>query len=159
VQEVHIFTDSDLQELWKITSRYDDRRAALLPVLHYMQAKEGLISPEIEEDVAQYLEIPVVHVHEVVCFYHLFHRTKKGKCHFSVCQTTACALRGGEDVIEHIKKRLNIKPGETTPDGKFSLSVVECLGACELAPMMQFNKDYTGHLNKKKIDEIIEQNS
>ncbi len=145
-----------LPQMDKITSQYENRRAALLPLLHLVQEKKGLISPESEQALADYLGMPVVHVHEVVSFYHLFHQTKKGKCHFSVCQTTACALLGGEDIIEHIKKRLNIKPGETTADGKFSLSVVECLGACEIAPMMQCNKDYVGHLNKKKIDELID---
>ena len=156
--EVLILTEDSLQELWRITSRYEDKRAALLPVLHFVQEKEGFISAESEKQVAEYLGIPVVHVHEVVSFYHLFHQTKKGKCHFSVCQTTSCALLGGEDIIEHLKKRLGIKHGETTADGKFSLSVVECLGACEIAPMMQCNKDYKGFLNKKKIDELIEKN-
>ena len=147
-----------LQELDKITNRYEDKRAALLPVLHCVQQKEGLISSESEQNIAQYLGIPVVCVHEVVSFYHLFHQTKKGKCHFSVCQTTSCALLGAEEIIEHLKGRLGIQPGGTTPDGKFSLSVVECLGACEIAPMMQFNKEYKGFLNKKKIDELIDRN-
>ena len=98
-------------------------------------------------------------VHEVVCFYHLFNRTQKGKCHFSVCQTTACALRGSEEIIAYIEERLKIKPGETTPDGKFSFNVVECLGACETAPTMQCNKDYEGHLTKPKIDELIKKYS
>lgn len=129
-----------------------------MPVLHCVQEKEGLISLESEKDVADYLGIPVAHVHAVVSFYHLFHQKRKGKCHFSVCQTTSCALLGGEDIIEHLKHRLGINPGETTPDGKFSLSVVECLGACEIAPMMQCNKEYKGFLNKKKIDELIDQN-
>ena len=124
-----------------------------------IQEKEGLISLEAEQDIGEYLGIPPVHVHEVVSFYHLFHRTKKGQCHFSVCQTTACALLGAGDIIEHIQKRLGIKPGEVTPDGKFSLDVVECLGACEIAPVMQCKKEYQGCLNKKKIDEIIDQNS
>ena len=127
-----------------------------MPVLHCVQEKEGLITPEAEGNIAEYLGVPVVHIHEVVSFYHLFSQKKKGKCHFSVCQTTACALKGAEEVIEHIQERLKLKPGETTPDGKFSLSVVECLGACELAPMMQCNKEYKGFLNKKKIDEIID---
>lgn len=123
-----------------------------------MQEAQGLISPQAEADVAAYIGIPVVQVHEVVCFYHLFHTEKKGKCHFSICQTTACALRGSEEVIEHLENRLKIKSGETTPDGKFSLTVVECLGACEIAPIMQFNKEYVGNLNKKKIDELIDKN-
>ena len=127
-------------------------------MLHYVQEKEGLISSEMEKDIGDFLGIPAVHVHDVVSFYHLFHQTKKGKCHFSVCQTTSCALHGAEEIIEHLKKRLGIKPGETTSDGKFSLNVVECLGACEIAPMMQFNKEYKGSLNKKKLDELIDQN-
>src|SRR5271167_2878187 len=154
-----MFTAAYKQELDKITNKYEQKRAALLPLLHHVQEKEGLISPETEADMAEYLGLPVVHVHEVVSFYHLFHQKKLGKCHFSVCQTTACALRGAEEVIEHIQERLNIKPGETTPDGKFSFDIVECLGACELAPVMQSNKEYKGFLDKKKIDDLIKQNS
>ena len=153
-----IFSEDFLEEIWKITSQYEDKRAALLPILHFVQEAEGQISPEAEKEIAHFLDIPEVHVHDVVSFYHLFHQTKKGKCHFSVCQTTSCALRGAEEIIEHLKTRLRIKPGETTPDGKFSLSVVECLGACEIAPMMQFNKEYKGPLNKKKVDELIDKN-
>ena len=153
-----IFTADFLQKVDKISSRYEDKRAALLPVLHLVQEKEGMISPESEKNIGEYLNIPVVHIHEVVSFYHLFHQTRKGRCHFSVCQTTSCALLGGEDIIEHLKSRLGIKPGQTTPDGKFSLSVVECLGACEIAPMMQLNKEYKGLLNRKKVDELIDQN-
>ena len=153
-----MFSAEFKQELDKITAKYESRPAALLPVLHCVQHKEGLITPEAEADVSQYLGIPVVHVHDVVTFYHLFHQKPAGKCHFSVCQTTACALRGAEEVIGYIQKRLDLKPGEITPDGKFSLSVVECLGACELAPVMQYNKEYQGFLDKKKIDEIIEKN-
>ena len=128
-----------------------------MPVLHFIQEREGLISPESEKEIADYLGIPVARVHEVVSFYHLFHQTRKGKCHFSICQTTSCSLLGAEEMIEHLKKRLGVNPGETTSDGKFSLSVVECLGACEIAPMMQCNKEYKGFVNKKKIDELIDQ--
>ncbi|MDE2028660.1 MAG: NAD(P)H-dependent oxidoreductase subunit E [Candidatus Omnitrophica bacterium] len=153
-----MFTADFIQELDKITVKYDQKKAALLPVLHHVQEKDGLITPEAEKDVAKYLELPVSHVHQVVCFYHLFRQKKQGKVHFAVCETTACALRGAEDIIGYIRQRLNIKPGETTPDGKFSLEVVECLGACETAPMMQCNKEYKGFLDKKKIDELIEKN-
>ncbi len=146
------------QELDKITGQYEQKRAALLPLLHCVQEKEGLITPEAEKEIAAYLDIPVVHVHEVVSFYHLFRQQKAGRCHFSVCQTTACALRGAEELIVYIQDKLQIKAGETTPDGKFSLGVVECLGACEIAPMMQMNEEYQGFLDKPKIDALIEQN-
>ncbi|MCB9771572.1 MAG: NADH-quinone oxidoreductase subunit NuoE [Candidatus Omnitrophica bacterium] len=145
-------------ELDKIVARYEHKRAALLPVLHAVQEQRGFISSATEQEVADFLEIPIVSVHEVVSFYHLFHQEPKGKCHFSVCQTTACALRGSEKIIEHIKNRLGIKVGETTSDGKFSLSVVECLGACEIAPIMQLNKDYRGCLTIEQIDQLIAQN-
>ena len=145
-------------ELDQITSKYEQRQAALLPVLHAVQEKEGLISPESEQMVADYVGIPVTQVHQVVSFYHLFHQKRQGKCHFSVCQTTACALLGAEDVVDHLKKRLKINPGETTADGKFSFNTVECLGACEIAPMMQMNKEFVGFLNNKKIDELIDEN-
>ena len=144
------------QQLDTITAKYDQKQAALLPVLHAVQEKEGFVSSAAEQDIAEYLGVPVVHVHEVVSFYHLFHQSKKGQCHFSVCQTTACALRGAEDIIGYIKEKTGLKPGETTADGKFSLSVVECLGACEIAPAMQRNKDYVGCLTKEKIDELME---
>lgn len=141
----------------KITAQYEQKRAALLPILHAVQNAEGLISSEAEKAVAEYLGIPVVHVHEVVSFYHLFHQKRQGKCHFAVCQTTACALRGAEEIIAFIEKTLKLKPGETTPDGKFSLDVVECLGACEIAPVMQHNnKDYVGDLTPEKINQLIE---
>lgn len=140
----------------KITAQYEQKRAALLPLLHLVQEHKGIITPDSEKEVAAYLGIAVSHVHEVVSFYHLFRQKPQGKCHFSVCQTTACALRGAEEIVAHIEKRLGIKPGEVTADGKFSLGVVECLGACEIAPMMQRNKDYVGPLNKKKVDELID---
>ena len=143
------------KQLDQIIARYERKQAALLPILHLVQEKEGFISPESEKAVAEYLEIPVVHVHEVISFYHLLNRKPKGKCHFSVCQTTACALLGAEEIIEHLQQKLGIKPGETTPDGKFSLDVVECLGACEIAPMMQCNEEYVGPLTKEKIEKII----
>ena len=154
-----MFSSEFIKELDKITNKYDQKRAALLPLLHCVQEKEGLITPETEKNLADYLGVPVVHVHEVVSFYHLFHQQRIGKCHFSVCQTTACALRGSEEIIEYIEQKLKIKPGETTPDGKFSFGLVECLGACEIAPIMQCNKDYVGVLDKSKIDELIAKNS
>ena len=103
LKEIPIFTEELLQELWKITSRYEDKRAALLPVLHFVQEKEGFITPESEKTIAEYIGVPVVHVHDVVTFYHLFNRKPKGKCHFSVCQTTSCALLGADEIIDQNK--------------------------------------------------------
>ena len=114
---------------------------------------------ESEKAVADYLGIPIVHVREVISFYHLLRRKPQGKCHFSVCQTTSCALLGAEELIQYLQDKLGINPGETTPDGKFSFSVVECLGACEIAPVMQCNEEYVGTLTREKMDEIIGRSS
>lgn len=148
-----------IPEFDKISSRYEDKKAALLPLLHLVQEKEGLVSKESEEFIANYLGMPVVHVHDVVSFYHLFCQKRQGRFHFSVCQTTSCSLLGAEDIVQHLKDRLGINPGETTPDGKFSFNTVECLGACEIAPMMTFNKEYKGFLTKEIIDKLIKENS
>ncbi|MBF0511202.1 MAG: NAD(P)H-dependent oxidoreductase subunit E [Candidatus Omnitrophica bacterium] len=140
----------------KIAGQYEVKRAALLPLLRFVQQKHGWITPEIEQNMAEYLEMPLVQVHEVVCFYHLLNQHKKGHCHLSVCQTTACSLRGADEMIQYISDKLKIRPGETTADGRFSLSVVECLGACDQAPVMQCNEEYVGLLDKKKIDKIVD---
>lgn len=144
-------------EFDQIANRYEDKKAALLPLLHWMQEKQGFISKESEAAIAEYIGIPVVHVHDVVTFYHLFCQEKQGRCHFSICQTTSCALLGSQDIVDYIYKKLGIRPGETTADGKFSLNTVECLGACEIAPMMLVNKEYKGCLTTKIIDDLIDQ--
>ena len=143
-------------EMERITAQYERRQAALLPLLNFAQEQCGHVGTEIEEGIGAYLEIPVVHVREVVTFYTLLRREPPAQHHFQVCDTLSCDLLGCENVVEHLKKRLGIEPGQKTADGKFALSKVECLGACELAPMMQWNEDYVGHLTPEKVDEILE---
>lgn len=150
------FFEKSKAEMERITAQYERKQAALLPLLNYAQEQCGHISPEIEQGLSAYLGVPVVHVHEVVTFYTLLHRKPVGKKHFQVCDTLSCQLLGCEGILEHLEKRLGIKPGEVTKDGKFSLAKVECLGACELAPMMQLNDDFVGHLTPAKLDEILD---
>ena len=96
-------------------------------------------------------------VREVVSFYTLFQTEPKGKHLLRVCRTLSCYLSGQEEILEYLKGRLGIEVGKTTPDQKCSLTTVECLGACELAPMMQMNEKYVGPLNKQMIDQILDQ--
>ncbi|MFA6599564.1 MAG: NAD(P)H-dependent oxidoreductase subunit E [Candidatus Omnitrophota bacterium] len=139
-----------------ILARYETKRAAMLEVLRLMAQRYEVITPEIEEAVAGYLEVPVVDVHEVVTFYTLYPRHPKGKTHLCVCRTLSCALRGSGDITQYLEERLGVKSGETTADGEFSLEEVECLGACESAPMMQINDgEYVGNLTKEKIDALL----
>ena len=140
----------------EIISRYEKKRAAILPLLRLYQEKHGYISEDVEREVAALLEIPLVDVREVTSFYSLFYRKPVGKVCLRVCQTLACSLQGSRQLLEHFESKLGIKAGETTPDGKFFLEEVECLGACEIAPMMQVGDQYIGPLNLESIDSILE---
>lgn len=139
----------------RIIRRYPKKEAAMLPVLHAVQREVGLITNEDEQMVADILELPPVRVKEVVTFYSMFHQKKTGRYHIQLCSNLTCTLKGGDRLLEYIEDKLGIRAGETSEDEKFSLSLVECLGACEQAPCMMINDDYYGHLDPKKIDKIL----
>ena len=143
-------------EAAKILAKYDQKRAAMLPLLHLAQEKIGIVTPEAEQWVSKWTQVPVVHVHEVVTFYSMFHQKPVGRHHIRFCTTTSCVLRGGEKILEHLKKKLNVDNHGTTPDGRFSLEEAECLCACEKAPMMQVGDEYHCDLTEKKVDQILD---
>lgn len=142
-------------ELDSILSRYETKRAALLPILRFYQDKYGYISQEIEQEVAEYLGIPLIDVREVISFYTLFYRNPIGRTSIRVCQTLSCTLRGGGQVLRDFEAKLGIKSGQSTPDGKFFLEEVDCLGACELAPMIQRGNDYLGPMTPSLMEESL----
>lgn len=150
------FSDQTKKKVQEVISRYPKKEAALLPVLHLTQREFGKISKEEEALVANLLDIKPIQVREAVTFYSMIHQEEMGKYHIQVCRNLSCTLKGSETLIEYLKEKLKIAPGETTSDRKFSLSTVECLGACELAPCMMVNFDYYGNLDKKKIDHILD---
>src|SRR3989338_232750 len=156
---MNIFTSGFKEKADRICAYYPVKRAAALPVMHLVQNTHGSISPEAEVEIAAYFQIPPADVCELMTFYTLFYSKPKGKCHIQVCRTLSCALRGATDWVKHLEEKLGIKDGETTGDGQFSLDTVECLGACEIAPMARVNTDYIGPLCKEKLDEIIEKNT
>ena len=127
----------------------------LLPLLHLCQEQNGWISDEVVDYVSKRLDLSPAHVKGVVTFYTLFNQQKPGKHQVWVCRTLPCALRGAYDVIEHCEKRLGIKCGETTPDGKVTLRSAECLASCGTAPMMQVDKDYHENLTRERVDAIL----
>ncbi len=143
-------------EAQKIVAKYDQKRAAMLPLLHLAQDKIGAVTPEVETWVSGLTDVPVVHVHEVVTFYTMYHQKPVGKHHIRFCTTTSCVLMGAEQILCHLKKKLGIENGGTTPDGKFSLEEAECLCACEAAPMMQVGDEYHLDLSEKKVDDILD---
>ena len=151
-----IFTPDLKTKADVIVARYETKRASILEILRLLQEHYGHITLEVEEEVARYLEIPPIDVREVMTFYSLFYDKPKAKTRFHVCRTLPCMLRGGRSILKYFEEKLGIKAGERTPDGKFSLHTVECLGACEIAPMMQVNDvDYVGPLTKEKAEELI----
>jgi len=143
-------------EAQKIVAKYDQPKAAMLMLLHFAQDKVGYVTGEVEAWVSKWTKTPVVHVHEVVTFYSMFHKKPAGKYHIRFCTSTSCQLAGCEKTLEYLKKKLNLQNGQTSPDGKFSLEEAECLCACEAAPMMQVNGPYHLSLDEKKIDQILD---
>lgn len=149
-------TDRTVKKIEEIASRYANKEAALLPVLNLVQNEVGFISKQEEDRVAQLLDLKPIKVKEVVTFYTMFNQEEIGKYHIQVCSNLTCTLLGAESLIDHLKNKLGIGEGETTTDKKFTLTTVECLGACEQAPCMMINFDYYGNLDREKIDEILD---
>jgi len=153
-----MFSEAKLNKVKEIIARYPlgKQKSALLPVLHLAQEEfGGWLSAETMDYVASLLQITPIEVYEVATFYSMFNMKPVGKHVFEVCQTGPCMLRGSDNIIDYIKKKLDINVGETTKDGLFTLKTVECLGACGYAPMMQLGKHFREHLTPEKVDEII----
>ena len=152
------FSDQKLKEVQEIMQRYPEgkQKSALLPVLHLAQEEfGGWLSAETMDYVASVLNLQPIEVYEVATFYSMYNLKPVGRYMFEVCQTGPCMLNGSDNIIKYIYEKLGIKPGETTPDGMFTLKTVECLGACGYAPMMQLGKKFREHLTKEKVDAII----
>ena len=150
------FSDAQLAEVRRLQALYPERQAALLPVLRMAQDTFGYVSLEVEGYVAGLFELSPAHVHEVVTFYTLFFQQPVGRHVISVCHNLSCSLRGAEDVVAYLQERLGVATGETTPDGRVTLLRVECLCACEAAPMMQVDEEYVGPLDRGAVDRVLE---
>jgi NADH-quinone oxidoreductase subunit E len=150
------FSSDQLAEVRRLQGLYPDRRGALLPVLHLAQETFGHISLEVEEYVAGLFELSPAHVHEVVTFYTLYFRERPGRHVVAVCHNVSCHLAGAQAIVSHLKSRLGVEVGETTGDGRVTLLTVECLCACELAPMMQVDDRYEGPLTPARVDRLLE---
>jgi NADH-quinone oxidoreductase subunit E len=154
------FSEEKLNEVSELIGRYPDgkSKSAILPILHLAQQEfGGWLDVATMDYVALLLNIQPVEVYEVASFYSMFNLKPVGKYVFEVCQTGPCMLNGSDQIIDYIKQKLDIKVGETTEDGMFTLKTVECLGACGYAPMMQMGKIYKEHLTPERVDQIIEE--
>ena len=135
---------------------YAHPRSALLAILHLIQQERGYIAPEDEVWAAGRLQLPVAEVAGVVSFYTMFRTKPPGRHHIQVCRTLSCQIRGCREILGHLQQKLGIREGGVTPDGRFSLVTVECLGSCGSAPMMQVNDDYHENLTRERLDALLE---
>jgi NADH-quinone oxidoreductase subunit E len=157
--EKFVFNEGNLKLAKELITKYPDGRqkSAMLPLLDLAQKQnDGWLSVDTMEYVANYISEPYMRVYEVATFYSMFNLKPVGKHHIQVCGTTPCWLRGAEDIMKACEKHAETKCGETSKDGLFTISEVECLGACVNAPLVQINEDYYEDLDEKKVKEIIE---
>jgi NADH-quinone oxidoreductase E subunit len=150
------FSPETFKKFEETLSRYPKKEAAILPVLYLAQQEFGYLSAEAIEYVARLMGQSPAKVHGVVSFYTMYNMKPIGRHHIQVCRTLSCALAGAEKITSFIKRKLAIELGQTTADGRFTLSEVECLASCGTAPMMQINDDYYENLNEERVTEILE---
>jgi NADH-quinone oxidoreductase subunit E len=152
-----VLSENVKAEIRQFKGKYPDPKSALLTALHVAQREHGWLSPEIMRDVAEVMDLPPTEVASVASFYTMFNRQPVGENLIQVCTNISCSLLGAEHIVEYIKNKLGIDVGETTPDNKFTLVIVECLGSCGTAPMMQINDTYYEDLTEEKIGRILEE--
>ena len=140
-----------------LVARYPVKRSALIPMMLYAQDALGHLGDEILEEIARRLDLNITEVTETLAYYSMLHRKPMGRYHIQVCTNISCMLRGGKELYEHVKKRLDIGHKEVSPSGTFSLEEVECMGACTGAPALQVNYDFHENVDAAKADEILEQ--
>lgn len=142
-------------ELVSYIEEWKKKPGSLIMMLHRIQEEYGYISREAAEKLAKMIDMPMAKIYGVVTFYHFFKTTKPGKTRLAVCMGTACYLKGGQTLVEECESILNVKEGEVTDDGLFSLDSVRCLGCCGLAPVMMVGNEVYGKLTKEQLPEII----
>jgi NADH-quinone oxidoreductase subunit E len=151
------FSETGRAEFERLLTRYPDRKAVILPALHLAQKEFGYVSDETIVYIAGLVGTSPADIEGVASFYTMFNRKPVGKYHVQICRNISCSLLGAEHLIEHVSKKLGVRHGETTPDGKFTLTKVECLGSCGTAPVMQVNDEYHENLTVESIDRILDQ--
>ena len=152
-----VFSETGRAEFERLLTRYPDRKAVILPALHLAQKEFGYVSDEAIAYIAGLVGTSSSEIEGVATFYTMYNRKPVGKYHVQICRNISCSLLGAEHLIEHVSKKLGVRPGETTPDGKFTLAKVECLGSCGTAPVMQVNDEYHENLTVESIDRILDQ--
>lgn len=157
--KIHLLADATRAEIDRWIAKYppDRKQAAIMAALRVAQDQNGgWLSVDLIEAVAEYLEMPPIAAHEVATFYTMYDLKPVGRHKVCVCTNIACQLNGSDRIMDHLRKKLGVEPGETNSGGKFTLKEVECLGACGGAPMMMVDKTYYENLTPEKVDEILD---
>jgi NADH-quinone oxidoreductase E subunit len=150
------FTEENLQRIEKARKKYPTALAAVMDAIYIGQEQNGFISNEVMEEIADVLGIDKVNVLSVVTFYTMYHTKPIGKYHIQVCTNVSCMLRGAYEIWDQVKAKLGLENMQVSPDGRFSLEEVECMGACGYAPMIAVNEDYHENLTKEKVVQILD---
>ena len=128
----------------------------VLPCLRRIQEDRGYVADSDIEELAAYLGVPQIQIEEVLSFYTMFRRKPIGRWHLQMCHNVSCSMRGAETLLSYVERKIGVAPGQTSPDGRFTLSTVECLGSCGTAPMMMVNEAYHENLTPEKLDQLLE---
>lgn len=145
----------NLEKAKAVLSRYPEKKAALLPILWIAQEQDGWISHDMMKYVGDLVSVPYAHVLGVVTFYTMYNDKKLGKHHIEVCTNVSCLLRGSDKILATVEKVCGTKLGSTSADGKFTISEVECMGACGGAPMLAIGEEYYEHLTPEKTEQLL----
>lgn len=144
------------EETKQILKNYPADKDRLIAILNDIQEKYGYIPKQAQLEVSTYLKMPMAEIYGVITFYSRFTLKPKGKYNLSICLGTACFVKGSQSLLDRAKERLGISSGEVTPDGKFSIDEVRCVGACGLAPVFMVNEEVYGKATVKQLDEVID---
>ena len=154
--EVNCVNEKIKKDMAEILEKYTDQKDNLIAILNEVQEKYGYIPQKAQLEISEKLKIPMAEIYGVITFYSRFTTEPKGKYNISICLGTACFVKGSGNLLERAKERLKIKSGEVTPDGKFSIDEVRCVGACGLAPVFMINNEVYGNATVKMLDEAID---
>jgi len=151
-----MLSQSACQQIQALIQKYPEKRSALIPALQLAQKEAGYLSQETISEIARIFGLAPNEVQEVSTFYTMLYKKSVGKYVVQVCTNISCLLCNAEQIMEHLTRRLGIRPGETTPDKKFTLVEVECLGSCGTSPVVQINDQYHEELTTEKLDKILD---
>src|SRR5438477_5190349 len=154
--EVATFSPQVEAEMDRHIAKYPVKRSAILPLMFIVQRERGYLDAPAVAYLAERLDLRTTDIWEVATFYSMIYTEPVGKYHIQICKTLSCKLLGEGKITEHVCRKLGVKPGETTADGRFTLSLVECLGSCGTAPMFQINFDYHENLTPEKVEQILD---